>query len=371
MVDALGWELLRSRPFLQELCPHRRPLETVLGYTNTCLPTILTGAPPHEHGHLAFYYYAPERSPFGLLQWLELLPRVLRDRGRVRSWISRAVAWAHDFQGYFQLYNMPFRYLPHFDFSEPRDLFEPGGIHGGQPTVFDKLATARVPFFKADWRLPEAERLARTRAAIATGQPRMAWLYLGDLDATMHAHGTTAPQVEGCLARYEAAVRRLVEEAGESYREVRLFLFSDHGMTDTAETCDLGARIEELGLRFGEDYVAAYDSTMARFWFRRDGVRESIEGALRAEPRGRILDDATLARWGCDFPDRRYGELFFLMDPGVLLTPSFMGATPLAGMHGYSPEDARSRAALLSSVPVSDEVRGLADLHPLMVREAA
>ena len=43
MIDACGWEILKGRPFLKDLAPHRRKLESVFGYSSTCVPSILSG----------------------------------------------------------------------------------------------------------------------------------------------------------------------------------------------------------------------------------------------------------------------------------------------------------------------------------------
>ncbi|MBI2951474.1 hypothetical protein HYY27_05230, partial [bacterium] len=52
-IDAFGWEILRRRPFLDDLLKVKAPLTTVLGYSSTCDPTILTGRLPREHGHFS------------------------------------------------------------------------------------------------------------------------------------------------------------------------------------------------------------------------------------------------------------------------------------------------------------------------------
>ena len=44
-------------------------------------------------------------------------------------------------------------------------------------------------------------------------------------------------------------------------------LFSDHGMTPVTDRFDLVGAIDELGFSMPKDYLAVYDSTMARFWF--------------------------------------------------------------------------------------------------------
>ena len=63
-VDALGWEQVEKYDFLKDLLPHRRKIEMQFGYSCTAIPTILTGKRPDEHGHLAFYDWAPGKSPF-------------------------------------------------------------------------------------------------------------------------------------------------------------------------------------------------------------------------------------------------------------------------------------------------------------------
>lgn len=369
-IDALGWELLRGRTFLDDVLCSRAPLQTIFGYSCTCCPTILTGALPREHGHLAFYYYDPQGSPFRLLRGLRHLPASLVDRGRVRRLLSRGIARLYGFDGYFQLYNVPFERLPYFNYCEKRDLYQRGGINGGQPTIFDVLRARGIPFHVSNWRRPEAHNLAALEHSLAEGRVRFAYLYLAAMDAQLHAEGTRVPSVDARLRWYEARLRRVLHLARRHYGEVRLFLFSDHGMTDVEETCDLKSRIERLGLRFGSDYAAAYDSTMARFWFLRDRARDRIVAALRDEPRGRILEDEELTSYGCDFPDRKYGELFYLLEPGVLLCPSDMGQRPLAGMHGYAPGDPRAAATFASNLADAPRPRRLDDLFDVMLRDA-
>ena len=370
-VDALGWELMRGRSFLEEELVVRRPLDTVLGYSSTCDPTILTGRQPREHGHFTFYAYDPAGSPFRRMSALRALPAPVADRGRVRRLLSRAIARAYGYTGYFQLYTMPFDKLPLFDYTEKRDIYEPGGINGGQPTIFDWLRNEGIPTHRTNWRVSERAAIDALAADLQASRPRFVYLYLAGLDAVLHAHGTSSPLVDAHLAFYERELRALLKLARRHYGQVRFHVFSDHGMTDVTSTCNLMARVEATGLRFGVDYAAAYDSTMARFWFLTPGSRETITRALRDEPAGRVLDDGDLEALGCDFPRHRFGQLFFLLDAGVLLCPSFLGLTPLKGMHGYHPSEPTARALFASSARDAAPPRGLTDLHSFFQREAA
>ncbi len=365
-IDALGWELLSGRGFLDDVLTTRRPLQTVFGYSCTCCPTILSGKMPREHGHLSFYFYDPQNSPFAFCKWLKILPSSLMNRGRVRRVLSRAVARARGYDGYFQLYNVPFEYLQFFDYLEKKDIYQPDGLRNGTPTIFDRLRSRRIPFHLSNWRHSEEQNLAALEKAIDEGEIRFAYLYMAALDAMLHARGTRDAAIADKIGWYEKALRRIIERARRRY-DVHLFLFSDHGMTDIVDTCDLVSRIEGLGLRFGHDYAAMYDSTMARFWFLRPAARDAILEVLRAEPRGRILTQDELAAYEVDFPNAQFGELFFLLEPGVLLCPSYMGAQPMAGMHGYAPEHPQAWATFASNVELPAPPRRLDDLHDVML----
>ena len=365
-IDALGWKILRSQHFLEDVLTVRAPLDTVLGYSSTCIPTILTGKLPREHGHFSFFFADQENSPFRACRMLDALPHAVTRRGRVRRMISKMVQRAYGYTGYFQIYNVPFRYLPLFDYSEKRDLYQPGGINSGAPTIFDLLRREKTPFHLSDWRLSEARNLASLAEDLSRGSITFAYLYLAAFDGLLHAEGTNSPRIAEKIAWYDQELRQIKNIAEKNYDGVRICIFSDHGMTDTLESCDIRPVIENAGLKFGVDYTAMYDSTMARFWFSSDGARRRVTAALASEARGHILSDDELRHYGCDFPDRRYGQLFFLMNPGMLLCPSFMGETPLAGMHGYAPEDKDSMAMFASNVEPAKRPQRLDDIFGLM-----
>jgi len=63
-IDALGWEVLKGRRFMEEELPLRRKLRSVFGFSSACIPSILTGLMPRDHRHWSFFYYSPETSPF-------------------------------------------------------------------------------------------------------------------------------------------------------------------------------------------------------------------------------------------------------------------------------------------------------------------
>jgi hypothetical protein len=97
----------------------------------------------------------------------------------------------------------------------------------------------------------------------------------------------------------------------------------------------------------GRDYLAFFDSTMVRVWGDARAVDAAVAGLGDA---GRLLSDDELRALGCWFPAREYGDAVVLANPGVLIVPSFMGAKPIAAMHGYHPDDAFSKGCFMSDV---------------------
>jgi len=159
--------------------------------------------------------------------------------------------------------------------------------------------------------------------------------------------------------------------AEQHYAEVRLYIFSDHGMANCDVLLDLKAKIEPLPLRVGKDYAVVYDSTMARFWFFNERAREQITAALKEVPQGRILPQSELKELRAPCDDGYFGELIFLANEGVLIVPSHMGERPIRGMHGYHPQAPQSYAMLCSNqTEIPEDIAGITDIYRLMTRDA-
>jgi predicted AlkP superfamily pyrophosphatase or phosphodiesterase len=368
-IDALGWEILTRHPFfLEGVVRERRRLRTILGYSSACDPSIISGVMPSEHGLWSSWFYAPGGSPFRWLAPLRFLPRGLTDRARVRSLLSRTVKRLHGFTGYFQLYNVPFGRIGRFDYAEKRRIWDPGGLAPVR-TVFDELAARGCPYSVHDSSDPDTVRLARLEERIRCRDIGFAYISLGGLDALMHQVGTHDPQVTEKVRWYDARIRALRDLARANYGEAPLYVFTDHGMHDVREAHDLQADLARLGLEEGKDFVVFLDATMARFWFLREGARSRVLAALDGHSKGRWLSDDDLRHEGVFFADHRYGEAVFLMNPGIQIAPSHMGAKPNRGMHGFDPEDADSWAAISSDRSLPEGLERIAQIHSLLMSE--
>jgi hypothetical protein len=372
LVDALGWRVLEGRAFLEDLLPHRQPLRTVLGYSSGAIPTLLTGRPPAEHGHWNLVYYDPEGSPFRWLRHLAFLPEPVLDNRLARKLLSEMGRRVLGLGPLFDCAVAP-SLLPWFNWVEKRSLYEPGGVTG-TPTIFDRLAEAGVPYRSYSYHgFSDAGILRQAERDVRESTAGVFFLYLSELDRALHRHCQDPAVVDGRLAWYAEGLRAVFEAALARDAVASLSVFSDHGMTPVRRHYDLVAAVEALGFRTPTDFLAVYDSTMARFWFFNDRARQAITGLLASLPCGRVLDDAELERLGILFSDRRYGEVITLLDPGWLLASSGFNGSRWrpAGMHGYHPDDADSDGVFLANAPPVAPVRSLADVHACLSEAAS
>jgi predicted AlkP superfamily pyrophosphatase or phosphodiesterase len=368
LVDALGWEILRGRRFLDDVLVDRRWLATILGYSSGAIPTLLSGRTPDEHGHWNLFYLTRDGSPFRWTRALKRLPRPLVENKVSRHVVERISRRLSRYSGYFSIYDYPIAHLAYFDLTEKRDIYQPGGLNC--PSMFDRFRDAGIAWECYTYhRHTDAEILALAPERAGETDARVLFLYLSGLDHYLHFHIHDADGVTARLAWYEAGLRRVWDAARRLRDDVRMFVFSDHGMTPIRWTYDLARDVAALGLRVPDEYLPAYDSTMARFWVWNERARARLVELLGEHPCGDLLSAPELARLGLAFDDDRYYHLLFLMKPGVLLCPSHMGTVRFAGMHGYHPSEPTADAVLLVSHPVAGGVDHITGVHDVLMED--
>jgi hypothetical protein len=342
LVDALGWEIVERFGFGRGRFGVRAPLETVLGYSSAAIPSLLSGTTPSEHGSWSMYKRAAADGAFSFMRHVPRLPGAIE--WRARRFVRRVADARAGATTYYSLYEIPLHLLSHFDLGQKGDPFQPGGL--ARETVFDWMQRTGVRYRLWYYRTAEEENFANAEAALAEDLD-VIFVYTAELDALMHRVGIFHESVAARLSRYDAFLERMQSRAQREGVALSIVLLSDHGMTDVARVVDPWGALERAGLRGGRDYLAFFDSTMVRVWGSGRALATVTDAMAGA---GRVLSDDELRVLGCFFPQREYGDAVVLADPGVLIVPSFMGASAIAAMHGYHPGDAFSRGCFMSNV---------------------
>ena len=366
LVDALGWTLAGHDAAFAPALTERRALATVLGFSSGALPTAFTGKLAREHGRWLMYRMAePGTSVFRGFEWLRWLPARLRRSWRLTQWLTAQVA--KRVHGYFNLYEVPREVLPTFDLPERGDIFAAGGLPCD--SLWDSLQRRGLAWRGWNWRTPEPEARAQALAALGGGRHDLVFVYSAVLDARLHQEGSRGEGVRANVAEWSRWFDDAAAAARQGGREPWLYLCSDHGMVDVRSTVDVMGALGPLPVSNGRDFTAFFDSTMARFWWHHPDSRAAVRGALGSAQQGRWLTAADLALAGADFADHRYGEDIFLLDPGVLMVPSYMGRAPLAAMHGYDPAHPDMAGVLASNRPLPPATTHLSHLRAFLEQE--
>jgi hypothetical protein len=367
LIDALGWEFIKAREFLGAELPFRTPLKTVLGFSSGAIPTILTGLRPAQTGHWNLFYYDPEGSPFWWLRWVSFLPARLVDNRYSRKIIKELGRRILGMGPLFECGVSP-RILPWFNWVEKENIYTAGGIPGSH-SIFDLLGERGIPHRVYSYHdLSDAQIVEHACSDIKSSNARFFFLYLSEVDHFLHGQCNDSAEVTRRLNWYQEQLRQILALAIQRDPQTTLTVISDHGMTPVRSLYDLVSSIRRLGFKMQSQYLAVYDSTMARYWFFDEAARGSIQAELARIACGRILDDAELHRLGILFPDRRYGEIVFLLDPGWIVGESDFngnGWNPV-GMHGYHPSDPYSDAIFLSNRQTEVQMFSIADIFHCM-----
>jgi len=260
------------------------------------------------------------------------------------------------------------RLLRWFNWVEKRNIYGRGGISGAS-SIFDELAERNIPHRIYSYHhLSDARIVNEAQKDIIESDAEFLFLYLSEMDMFLHSNCSQPKEIDRKIAWYDEQLRSVLNTAREIDPDASMTIFSDHGMTPVHQHYDLMRDIEALPFRMPIDYLAIYDSTMARFWFFSDDARRGIVDCLQNSPCGRILQDEELRDLGVFFDDRRYGELVFLLKPGWLVARSdFNGPRWVpVGMHGYHPDDCFSDAVFLADRQPPTPMRTIADVYPCM-----
>ena len=367
LIDALGWRYLENRTFLNQELPFRQNLRTILGFSSGAIPTIMTGLPPTQTGHWNLFYFDPKNSPFRWMKPLRILPSFITEHRITRRLITELGRRVLGMGPGFECCVSP-KLLPLFNWVERKNIYGNDAITGA-PSIFDQLRDERIPFKVYSYHeASDSEILKQAERDLRSSDASFFFVYLCEMDMFLHLHCHEPAEIDKKLKWYEAEISKLFAIAKGIDPEARLMLTSDHGMTPVANHYDLLGKLEPLDLRSPHDYLAVFDSTMARFWYFNDRARKLVNEAFADLPCGRWLTDDELKRAGVFFEDRRFGEQIYLLNPGWLLSRSdFNGAGWMpAGMHGYHPDDSYSDAVFLSNREPDFAMGTIADVYPVM-----
>jgi len=192
--------------------------------------------------------------------------------------------------------------------------------------------------------------------------------FLDEFDSLGHKHGPSSPLVKQRILK----LLEELENIRKKHKEISLIMFSDHGMHKVKQRFNILNKLkllEKSGFKLGKDYMIFLDATMARFWFKSQKVKQAISKFLSNAP-GHILSAKEIRDYEVPVNDR-FGNLVFLVDPGVEIFPNFFHpyyAGYIKGLHGYAPETDSSHGIFATTSDLNCNEISLLDISPTLVK---
>lgn len=354
-VDALRHDHVTENdaPFLWELrrqgCSGK--LQPTFGFEPDA--AYLAGLYPDECDGGAHYWYEPEVTPFGIARclpgFLDHLPPWPKKlfRRLLTAWVRSTPAYRYE-----SVANIPLRMLPFLAPASKHLPCEPEYLEC--PTIFSLCDDHGIPWlFHAGPSCPVKIAAGVERLRFELKPPiGFAFWHIGDLDTAGHRYGPDSAERRVATCRVDAGIRDLLLHLKNLYDRIDCVIMGDHGMADVYGMVDVEGALRRAGIRQEQGLLYFLDSTMARFWFFDKRVKQVVISVLEKLHGGRILGQADLDRYHLNYPHNRFGDLFFLADPKVLIWPNFFqGAEIVKGMHGYAPEFADQQSAFVIHSP--------------------
>ncbi len=372
LIDALGWEFIENDPFMDDIFVHKNKLSTVYGYSSGAIPSILTGSFPRDHGNWNLFSFSPETSPFSWMQYFPFLDREkVYTNKYYRELIRRACKLKAGYTGTFSLPLVPFEslsispvtYFKHFDICEKKWIYAEKSFEK-KKNLFDILKSNSIRYGIYSYnKYNDKQVFSTVTKDIADDKYDFYFLYFTEVDHFLHFHRDDPDLIKEKIQWYEKKLTKLYNLADDKSKgDCSFMVCSDHGMAEITEHIDLITMLAPLGLKFGDDYLAMFDSTMARFWFFNEKAESIMSNFLNTLSCGKILTKEDEKQLGINFPNQEFGQLFFALNEGLIIHPGMMGSWLPKGMHGYLPECSSSDAIFLSNWHPTTKPLSLVDI---------
>jgi predicted AlkP superfamily pyrophosphatase or phosphodiesterase len=385
LLDAFRHDYINSidTPFLYSkthVGVYAEKLKSTTGFTQRT--AIYTGTSGVESGMFTMFTFDPEGSPFQFLRndprfrrysrrkfllnkippWhgLRRAARFVRefyeseDR-RHRRWIENG---AKKYAAHAPSAYIPIPLLPQIGVSEDnRPIYLPGAY--AQQSIFDVFTQAQLPYKYLMFPVVNCEDSAVLEMFLKSRDSKTKLLLgqFSDSDSVVHQCGPKSSKRREIAGEID---RRLREIAAAYDDDTTWIIIGDHGMTDVLEEFDVPASLisleKKLGVSMGHDYWLFLDSTMARFRWTTDRGRDflaELHGLSVLCDKGRFVDERISAEYAIPIRDRRYGDLIWWANNGVLLFPDYFHDryTHNKGMHGYDSNHPDMKGFLLAFGP--------------------
>jgi len=363
ILDAFRHDYLDDEvtPTLSELADdgaYGEKLQSTSGFTQRS--GIFTGTHPDVHKNYTMFTYEPRQSPYSVLRPLRYVSPAINFHttidASVRRFVAQPLVDRFSSANNAPVARIPYDVLPSMSVSEGVDeVYSEGAL--GVESIFDIMRAEDIEFEYLVYPNVSTDAELTETLVYEVEKPSPKDVYLGQFissDRDVHkasVDSTERVEITETIDEQIDTIRTACEKHLNSYN---LCLIGDHGMMDVETYVDIYDKLMDYSdrkrLTMGRDFLMFLDSTLARFWFFTYEAKELLSQFIENELSnlGEVIDEERAAQKRLP-DDRRYGDLIWEANPGVLIYPDyFHRAEKYSAMHGYDSELAEMKGFALA-----------------------
>ena len=373
LLDAYKEEYISksNTPFLYNLANEGKYIEKIIPSAGFCERTeIFFGLKPNVSGFFTAIGFDPDNSPYKRSRMLTFIGFIEELVFRLASllWKKKQNSIEYHFRRLllkffylfnknnkrFGTYNIPFNFLKYFNLTE--DEFD---LH-----KIDKLSKKESLFklvsklngktymgaFTALGQKSNGDDKNRIKLAIEACRKNDNFfipVYLSVTDSYGHNFGPNSKEIKNEINKLDILLKDSVQKLLEIDNDTKFLFLGDHGMTNVDSTINIKSEISKISkrhkLKEKRDFIYFLDSTLLRMWFFNNKSKEiffdEINKNTLFSQKGLIINKSLADKYYLPFENRKYGDLTWWANEGVLIYPDFFHKRKiLTGMHGYRPD---------------------------------
>ncbi len=370
-IDSLGWQTAEENGFAKDILPCRNRVRSVLGSDGAVFASVASGKMPAELGVFYPYIQASGKGPFHAFRYLKFLfgaglhPKCLFNTAFARNAISGFLRRRKGYSADFSIGNIPYEKLWRLDYEGCADPSAPRALMPAR-NLRDLLDAAGRPYYMDTSSSPDDFKLDLLKGVILSGKNSFVFVRLKGLSPILMEQDSVA--LSDRLGLYERSISELVKILEKSGKPHSVSVLSGGGTAPCAKTIALLRLLDIAGLKRNGGCMFFAHPSMLRLWYEGETAAVAArEGLSKLSDFGSILSREERACFGADGPSRIFGDDIFLLKPGVQITPNYISSRSFKAVGGYSPDDASSYAAFLSSERPPFQPDKITDFFKLMV----
>ena len=339
--DGVRFDSLQFMPFLKSL--NSAPLETVLGYSITCHPSMYTGVYPNKH-KVAFHWVKCKRKngPYTFLSYFpDFFPfsnayiQAIASHFYSKFFLKKK---ASPFMGYGKLLNLPMKFWNQIDINEFRYWDEDNYINEDIKTIFELVRKHDYRHHISNLHKPNLGKID----AVKTVDPKyFDWVYyfIGESDSVSHDYTQHSQEGKSLLLKLDNFIKTEYEKFVNTYGldGFDFVFWSDHGHITIEKQIDLYDFFKKNKINLKNSFHLV-DSTTVRFWPKNDFEKQIIIELMRKIPEATLVEDLDYDKLHIAKDRNLYGDLFYYLEGGAVFIYTIHGfGKETKSMHGYHP----------------------------------